>query len=41
MLIYSDDTSLASSAKDYFTVSFPDYSVMLTEGGVEEIKKRS
>ena len=39
MLIYSDDTSLASSAKDYFTVSFPDYSVMLTEGGVEEIKK--
>ena len=38
MLVYSEDESLASIAKEYFGNAFVDYNVKVAEGSVDELK---
>ena len=40
MLIYSEDESLASLVKEYFTEAFVGYSVRIAEGGFDDLKEQ-
>lgn len=38
MLIYAEDSELSSLAEQYFTEAFADYTIMVSEGTVDDIK---
>lgn len=40
MLVYSEDSELASLVKQYFTEAFSDYDVTIAEGSIENVKSQ-
>ena len=40
MLIYANDASLASTAREYFSAAFVGYNVEIAEGSVDSLKEK-
>lgn len=40
MLVYAEDSALASTVKDYFSAAYTGYNVVIAEGSVDELKEK-
>lgn len=40
MLVYAEDSALASTVKDYFLAAYTGYNVVIAEGSVDELKEK-